>query len=411
MYVIGQVESNHNWAAVNRSDPITLGMMQWYGQRAANLISHCAESDPDGYETFKSSCPTLCAAVEAGHDWDWWTSYYVNDAEATAWGTWAERDGNHEGQQTQWFDDYEGYVSTLTGWGLSEDRPQTLIYAMSMYHQSPAQAGKVIGSCGGTATLANMHATCLNDSILGQYRNRYNTVYELLSSWDGESAPPDFGQVDGITSGGNSPSISQPQSYFSSVELRNGLIFVHGIEGYPNGLMCYRSGPNYWIPCINAEGEENPGGNTGGGSATGTEAQMQIRQWMLDHLQAFAYSQGAGRLSPETSGYTDCSGLCWYAYQKITGVNVGTWTGDMLNYGTVVAQGSGSVALPIDEMQVADLVLVMHRSYNSTYDHVEMYIGDNQLCGHGGPGAGPTVKNDAQAYCATQYYWMVRRYL
>ena len=81
----------------------------------------------------------------------------------------------------------------------------------------------------------------------------------------------------------------------------------------------------------------------------------------------------------------------------------------MLNYGKVIAEGSGNV--PLDEMQVGDLVLMMHRAYNPTYDHVEMYIGNDQLCGHGGPDPGPDVINGAQAYLATKYHWMIRRYI
>lgn len=412
MYVIGRVESNHNWAAVNRSDPITLGMLQWYGQRAANLISACAEADPDGYATFKASAPTLAAAVEAGHDWGWWAQYYVNDAEADAWAAWAERDGNHEAQQGTWYTDYAGYVATLTGWGLSEDRPQTLIYAMSMYHQSPARAGNVISSCGGSATLATMHATCLNDRVLGIYRNRYNTVYDLLSAWDGESAPPDFGQVDAPVTGGDSPAIERPEASFSYILMRDGMCYVMGVDGYPQGVACYRSGPNIWTPGLDsAGGADNPGTTTGGGDATGTDATSQIVQWMLDHQSAFAYSQGAGRLDPVSSGYGDCSSVCWYVYHIITGVDVGTWTGAMVGKGWVVDEGDGR-SYP-EGMREADLVLFSWDNYNASFDHVEMYIGNGQLCGHGGPGAGPTVK-DAREYIMRWphvYKWQVRRYI
>lgn len=412
MYVIGRVESNHNWAAVNRNDPITLGMLQWYGQRAANLISACAEADPDGYATFKSAAPKLAAAVEAGHEWGWWTSYYVTDAEAQAWAAWAERDGNHKAQQETWYSDYAGYVQTLSRWGLSEDRPQVLIYAMSMYHQSPAQCGKVIASCGGMATLATMHATCLNDGVLGLYKNRYNTVYQLLSAWDGESAPPDFGQVDAPTTGSDSTPIERPSAPISYVMQRDGLVYVMGIDGYPQGVVCYKSGPNIWTPGLDsAGGAENPGTSTGGGDATGTDATEQIVQWMLDHVGAFAYSQGAGRLDPIASGYTDCSALCWYVYHIITGVDVGTWTGAMVGKGTVIDEGDGR-SYP-EGLREADLILFAWDNYNASFDHVEMYIGNGQLCGHGGPNAGPTVK-DAKEYIMRYphvYKWQVRRYI
>ena len=409
MYVIGEVESGWNWASVNYTDPITIGMMQWYGQRAAKLIERCRSADQSGYATFKAAAPRIAGYVEEGHDWDFWTNVYMTSAEGQAWAAWAESDMNHVAQQEQWYADFNGYVTTLTGWGIPEANTRQLVYAMSMYHQSPAQAGKVIGSCGGSASLELMHTTCLNDGILGIYRNRYTTVYNRLSAWDGESAPPDFGQADVPEDGGDSPGIEQAPAGFTQVLMQDRNLLIMGVEGYPNGVLCYPSGPKRWLPALQSGGEPIEGGSTGGGSATGTEAQMEIRQWMLDHLDAFAYSQGAGRLSPETSGYTDCSALCWYVYHIITGVNTGTWTGDMLNYGKVIAEGSGNV--PLDEMQVGDLVLMMHRAYNPTYDHVEMYIGNDQLCGHGGPDPGPDVINGAQAYLATKYHWMVRRYI
>ena len=411
MYVIGEVESGWDWTGVNRNDPITLGMMQNYGQRAANCIIKCRDNDADGWTAFQSAAPSLAAAVDAGHDWNWWTGYWVNDAEANAWQEWAQRDGNHVGQQQLWIDDANGYIDLLTGWGLSEDRPQTLVFAMSMYHQSPLQCQRVLQSCGGSATLDLMHSTCLADGVLGQYTNRYNTVYERLAAWDGESAPPDFGQVGnvGAGSGGQAPNISGSEQPITRVQLDNGIITLYGSGAYENGLVCYRSAPNVWLPCVSVATQNPSGGNTGGGSATGSAAAEEMKQWLLDHQNAFAYSQGAGRMSPEDSGYTDCSALMWYVYHIITGQEIGTWTGDQQNYGSVIADGSG--ALPQDQMQVMDLVFFNWSYDNPMYDHVEAYIGNNQLIGHGGPGSGPYIKENADAYASSAYNWRVRRYL
>lgn len=413
MYVIGEVESNWDWTGVYRADPITIGMMQNYGQRAEVCIERCAAEDLEGYTAFKAAAPKLAAAVEQDYDWNWWTGYYADDAEAAAWQAWAQRDKNHVGQQKLWIDDATGYIETLTRWGLSEDWPRTLVYAMSMYHQSPREAGNVIGACGGSATLDTMHATCLNNEILGRYTNRYNTVYSRLSDWDGESAPPDFGQVQdvGAGSGGqNTGSTGQRSAAVTRVQLDNGVITLWGSGIYASGLACYKSAPNTWLPSVSKTGEPNPGTSTGGGSSTGNAALSEMRQWLLDHVGAFAYSQGAGRMSPEESGYTDCSALMWYVYHLVTGENIGSWTGDQQNYGETVAEGSGD--LPQDEMQVMDLVFFNWRGYNPSFDHVEAYIGGNQLIGHGGnPNMGPTVKQDANAYARGAHDWRVRRYV
>lgn len=408
MYVIGEVESNWNWAAVNYSDPITLGMMQWYGTRAGGLLERCRDADPTYWDTFKSAAPRIAGYVESGYTG--WTSVYVTAQEGEAWGAWAERDANHQAQQLLWYDDFDDYVTTLTGWGVPESNTKELVFAMCMYHQSPAQCGKVLSSCGGTASLSRMYTTCLNDGVLGRYRNRYTTAYNRLNEWDGVSAPPDFGQADIEPGTGDSAQIGPTAATISNISMRDGLLYVHGLTGYPNGLVCYPSGPKLWRPAIAVGAQGITGGNTGGGSATGSAAQQQLAQWMIDHDRRYAYSQGPGRLSPDTSGYTDCSGCVWYAYQQVCGLEIGTWTGTQLEHGRLIAEGSGDA--PIDQLLPGDLCLVAWSGYGvNAVGHVEMYIGNNQLSGHGGPGSGPYVKEDAAAYLRRPTYWNLRRYV
>jgi len=122
----------------------------------------------------------------------------------------------------------------------------------------------------------------------------------------------------------------------------------------------------------------------------------------------FDYSQAAGRLDPVKNGYGDCSSTIWRAYKDTCDIDVGTWTGEMIGKGTLVAQGSGE--LPIEKMQPADLIIVNHDNYNSVYDHVELYLGNDEYAGHGG-GRGPTIKSGARAYGAREHDWMVRRHL
>ena len=62
-------------------------------------------------------------------------------------------------------------------------------------------------------------------------------------------------------------------------------------------------------------------------------------------------------------------------------------------------------------MQVMDLVFFNWSYDNPMFDHVEAYIGNNQLIGHGGPGSGPYIKENADAYASSAYNWRVRRYL
>ena len=127
----------------------------------------------------------------------------------------------------------------------------------------------------------------------------------------------------------------------------------------------------------------------------------------------FSYGQGAGRLDPESSGYGDCSSVIWRAFHDVAGVNTGTWTGDMLNYGTLIASGSYG-QLPIEEMVPGDCILIdwPRNGHTSTFDHVELYVGNNTNWGHGGPGNGPHLTSEDTRNQGARYLrWQIRRYV
>lgn len=412
MYVIGEVESNWNWTAVNYNDPITIGMMQWYGTRAAALLNRVKNEMPTAYGQLASSLRSDIESHDAGSTW--WTSRYLNRDEGNSIITVFQDEENHVIQENQAIADFEGYITTLENWGMSQSYPKPLIFAMSMYHQSPASAGQVIATAGGSADLDRIYGVCMNHGVLGQYRNRYNTVYQRLKDWDGESNPPDFGQSGDVdtTPGGNEPGISTEESKLGYIIQRGNLLILYGKGEYAKGVTFYPAGTQKWINGYNANGTDIGGGNEGGGSESGSEAQNAICELYRSWLDRFAYSQGAGRLDPISSGYGDCSSTIWFAYQQVAGIDVGTWTGAMAGKGTKIAGGYSGDNLPIEDMQPADLVLIMWNGWNGSFDHVELYMGNNELWGHGGPGYGPDqTTTDARNYPRYMYYWEVRRYL
>lgn len=405
MYVIGEVESNWNWTAVNYNDPITIGMMQWYGTRAAALLNRIKSEMPSAYNTLAASLRSSLESYDSSNTY--WNRRYLTQDEGNSIITVFQSEENHSIQENQAISDFQGYISTLESWGMSQNDPKPLIFAMCMYHQSPARAGNVMQTAGGNATLERIYTVCLNDSVLGRYRTRYTTVYNRLKAWDGESDPPDFGQTGNVSVGGDSGGITTEASQVGYIlQVGNDLI-LYGRGVYENGVIFHAAGAQRWINGYNANGVDITGGNTGGGSATGSEGQKAVVELYTSWVGKFAYSQGAGRLNPIASGYGDCSSTIWYAYQQACGIDVGTYTGAMVQKGTLIASGSGG-NLPLNSMQLGDLVLVDW--YGGGVDHVEMYIGNNQLCGHGS-GYGPTIKSNAQSYVARASSWMVRRYL
>lgn len=412
MYVIGEVESNWNWTAVNYNDPITIGMMQWYGTRAAALLNRVKNEMPTAYGQLAASLRSDIESHDAGSTW--WTSRYLNRDEGNSIITVFQDEENHVIQENQAIADFEGYITTLENWGMSQSYPKPLIFAMSMYHQSPASAGQVIATAGGSADLDRIYGVCMNHGVLGQYRNRYNTVYQRLKDWDGESNPPDFGQSGDVdnTPGGNEPGIDTEASKLGYIIQNGDTLILYGKDEYKKGVIFYPASGQVWINGYNANGTDIGGGNEGGGSESGSEAQNAICELYRSWLDRFAYSQGAGRLDPISSGYGDCSSTVWFAYQQVAGIDVGTWTGAMAGKGTKIASGYSGDNLPIEDMEPADLVLIMWNGWNGSFDHVELYMGNNELWGHGGPDYGPDqTTTDARNYPRYMYYWEVRRYL
>lgn len=102
-------------------------------------------------------------------------------------------------------------------------------------------------------------------------------------------------------------------------------------------------------------------------------------------------------------GSGDCSSTTQYAYKKILGVDPGGWTGAMRD-----DQNTYTVATNVNDeskLQLGDLLL--------RDGHVEMYEGNGQMIGHGGPDwndMGPTEKPLGQSY-KNKPYNLVRRWV
>lgn len=156
--------------------------------------------------------------------------------------------------------------------------------------------------------------------------------------------------------------------------------------------------------------DPTPPDSGGGGSGVADE----IVAWMKDHLDAFRYSQNLQkRRDPVTYGETDCSALINYIYEKKANKHVGWWTGahsdGMQQYGTsVISKRSGTPDESL--MELGDLVFFNWSGDSNNYDHVDMYTGPNEVCGHGGPDPGPDL-GSLSGRCGYAYNWHVRRYL
>lgn len=134
---------------------------------------------------------------------------------------------------------------------------------------------------------------------------------------------------------------------------------------------------------------------------TAKEKRELLVQQALTRKEKNQYSQEASKRTKIESGWGDCSGTIWYWYNKLFGMNIGSNTEAQIN-----SAAGERISLKITEgipdetmMRKGDLLYFRGTDNSRTegVGHVEMYIGNNQLFGHGS-GLGGTVKNMA-AYC------------
>lgn len=137
----------------------------------------------------------------------------------------------------------------------------------------------------------------------------------------------------------------------------------------------------------------------------------EVVQLVLSRVGKNTYTQEAGLREQVFNGYSDCSSLMWKCFEKGAGIQIGTWTGAQIDQGSLVYTNPGSSHILTADMQAtcARGDLVFWGPSRGDSRHVEMYLGNNQLVGHGS-GIGPTIKT-ASAYSHTYKLLEVRRYL
>lgn len=416
---IGTVESRLTYDAINYNDPITVGVAQWYGPRAAAILRRMKDENPSAWTGVASSLETDLTTHEPSQ---WWTGRWLTRAEGQSLSPVLL--ANKPIQNQQFFDDLDGYVATAERLGMNKDtNTLAVLFFASMEHQGPLYARQVVAAVGPRANLDRIHAGALAHPVLGRYRNRQDEVKRILlsrdiSGIDDPAGPPSGGPGEGGSVGG-----SDNVATVKYVRVVGDMLHLKMSDG--TTVHAYPSGPNTYTPGREAGadvGEVKPPTNENPdipGSADVATKRTAIRDFLVSVQGEFAYSQGTRRLNPDESGYTDCSALMYWAFNKVLGINLGTWTGTQRNNGTRVAVGYGSGPdhgstidpIPYTNLEIGDLIFFDWAGQrNDNYDHVEMYIGGTSVIGHGGPGSGPNVR-DLNAILANNnpLKWEIRR--
>lgn len=415
---IGVVEASMDYGAVNPVDPISIGLFQWYGTRAAELLFKIQSDNPSSFSGVASSITASMSAHSAGDAY--WNNRFLTSAEIGSLKPMLR--ANVDIQTTMCAVDLETYRQAGESNGLSADNnTETMEFFVNMYNQGPRYALQVLGVSGGDASLNTIYRNCLNNGVLGKYASRYKQVYDIIVAQDTTGVGDPTGNPPPVNPDppppGGDPKNPQPTTDIVYIESRADSLYIHYKDKHVMSVA--PTGHNVWTPhgdptlgggpTPEPDPPADPGTGTGGGDDP-TSTQGKLVAWMIAHIDAYAYGQGAGRMTPDTSGYTDCSGLVYWCYKQAIGMILSGWGGAQCKQGKLITTDKSKMK---SLAQPGDIIFWCWGAYIPTYDHTEMYVGDHEngdILSHGGPGNGPewrTLSN--RASIAT--YGMLRRYV
>lgn len=402
IHALGAVESGMDYGATNPNDAITVGLIQWYGTRAANLLDTMRSTNPSDWIS-TGGMATLDAdlTAHASTDASFWTNRHLTLSERQNLHTILTASGNVTVQDTQASTDIDAYLSVFTSLGGDQTtHPETAAFFCNIYNRNPSAARRIIGNCGPTSSLDRIYTFTINDTTERAYTSRYSQAKTIIAAHDttgvgggGTGGSPGEGNGGGGSNGG------VPPGKAAYVTRRGNQLYLLNKDGTRQTFTQVKE--DYWLASQDATAGSTPPGGGSGGPPPGT-ALADILTWLNANLNAFAYSQDGGRLNPPVSGYTDCSGLLYYAFLTYADMDIGTWTGTQSgnatplppDRGTVITSDS-TVAVDGTTVHVGDLVF--YRWYSPTdpvtYDHVAIYIGSDQVISHGGPDNGPDIES------------------
>lgn len=418
---IGQVESSMNYAAINYNDPITVGIGQWYGTRAAAILNRMRSAHPAQYARvdagFRSRLETVSESDSS------WNTYYLSRQVGDSLRDLLLESKDIQGDQI--VKDLENYFNVAKQYSISPDTDtDAFILWCVAYHQGPRYALQVANNYSGGG-LDEMYSDIMANGVLGRYGNRYSQAKNIISSKDTSgviegnnvaNTPGNGGAVGNTT---QTTTVSGGKVIITADD--SGLLMLRSKFGT---YTMYSRGHNLWEVTLKDIEQKivgqtpQTGGGGGGGGGTpapgGSGKGAAALAWVLARLGKFAYCQCPGRQDPDNSGITDCSGLMYAAYKATSGTFVGTWTGDQYFRGQeVMPRGSGAMSAEQRALlRPGDMIVIAWRSTGSYYpetDHVEMVVDSNTLVGHGGnPHYGP-VKKSIDVLAGTRW-WTVRRH-
>ena len=280
---IGTVETGMKYDSINYADPITVGLTQWYGPRASAILRRMKTENAGAWNGVASS---LDNDLSSHGDTSWWTGRYLTRDEGAS--IKPVLLANKAIQDDQTIKDLQDYVELAERWGMDKDaNTKAMIFFFVMYHQSPKRARNILNAAGPDSSMARLRSFCLNEPVLGKYKTRYNTAYQIIDSMDSsgvdgpaestgsdEEGNADDGAEGGVRATGDVNYLQVVGDNIAIVDKSGNRVFA-----YPNGS-------GVWMPGLDQNKGDEPApddsGHSGQDSQTPPDAETSTGDMPAD---------------------------------------------------------------------------------------------------------------------------------
>lgn len=379
------VEAGGRWDAITATDTLSLGAGQWTQGRAYDLLAQF----PSGTD-FGATVNGWMAQGRDSWTYDSRKYQYIPASEDHYLMEALDSADGRRIQAQQFKTDIENeYLPVCRQAGCDPDaHPQAaclLINCLHQYGTGGRRPYRLVQMASPGLSLDDMLYSLKYWGIYDEYPNRYQMAYEYIRDRvtngvvvDGQgnqntAQPGTHQQSVGYSDNKDSQSLSNKVKRVIQSGSRLRVVMEDGSEAW-----AYPTSVGYWT-CSPSQADA-ASGTTPVPSPTPTPTPGGAMTDMINLLlrdcanKPYGYAQASGRLTPETSGISDCSGYVWYLYDKYFGIDIGTGgTSDIYynNVGVVVARVSTAAEIRAANPRAGDLIVYP--------GHIEMFTGNGTM--------------------------------
>ena len=438
---LAAVEASGNYGVISAPDTLSLGIGQWTQGRAYDLL----KAFPRG-TSFGS---TVDGWIAAGRD-SWTIAarkyQYLSGADRSALSGQLDSATGHDIQDaTMESDVRNSYIPRCRELGLDPDAsPDAAILLMVVMHRW-GNYGRIlptiVSSAGNPATIASMEKAIKYSGEYAMVPNRYKVAFSMVenhvtngvkvggaTSTGGTASNSDSGETAGDNSDAGGTIRNDTTNDGGTVkfvrEQKDGTLLI--TLGDDSKVTAFPTSVGYWAGSPSAQtaakgstpaadsSSDAPvnSGDTTAPSGTTDDRVKAMTVLARSSVGKYVYHQWfQPRLTPDTSGVTDCSGFCWWLFNRCLGVDIdrnGTASIFVSPTGKVIASGSGSFNAT-SKLREGDVIVCRWWSGGG---HIAYVTGNgDELVSQNGPDGvkGPTINHAESMFVRCN--WKVKRYV